>query len=119
MVHYIQFETGRRDDNLLILVEVEQQDISSSGPIKAGIKDNLKGVIATAQTTLSEAVKCAVHQNVSIFVDAVESLPDPPTEVEISFGLKMTGEIGNVAIGKTAGEANYTVKLAWKQTPRK
>jgi hypothetical protein len=34
--------------------------------------------------------------------------------MEISFGLKATGEAGNVAIGKAGSEANFTVKLVWK-----
>jgi hypothetical protein len=34
--------------------------------------------------------------------------------LEISFSLKATGELGNVAVGKAGGEANYNVKLVWK-----
>ncbi|MEW5870666.1 MAG: CU044_2847 family protein [Chloroflexota bacterium] len=35
-------------------------------------------------------------------------------EVEVSFGLKTIGEVGNFAVGKAGVEANYTVALKWK-----
>jgi hypothetical protein len=34
-------------------------------------------------------------------------------EVEVSFGLKTTGKLGNFAIAEVGVEANYTVKLKW------
>jgi len=37
--------------------------------------------------------------------------------VELSFGLKATGELGNIAIAKASGEANFTIRLLW--TPDK
>ena len=38
-------------------------------------------------------------------------------EVEISFGLKAMGELGNFAIGKLGTEANYQVTLKWSNKP--
>jgi len=40
-------------------------------------------------------------------------------EVEVKFGLKATGEVGNnmFAIGKAGMEANYEVTLKWKKDP--
>ncbi|OQY43807.1 MAG: hypothetical protein B6242_14000 [Anaerolineaceae bacterium 4572_78] len=37
-------------------------------------------------------------------------------EVNVSFGLKTTGEAGNFIIGKVGLEANYTVTLKWNNT---
>jgi hypothetical protein len=118
MTRYIQFQTDDAD-NFSILVEVDQQEvIPPPGLVKAGIQKNLEGAIAMAQTTFAAAIKGVIQHNVQAFIEAVHSLPEPPTEVEITFGLKATGEMGNVAIGKTGGEVNYTVKLAWKQVPK-
>ena len=36
-------------------------------------------------------------------------------EMEVTFGLVMTGEVGNVAVGKAGAESNYTVTLKWTQ----
>ena len=117
MSNYIQFETDS-SDSPQILIEVEEEEVApTDGLVKVGVRDALKGAVATAQNTFSTAIKTAIRQNVQVFMEAVNELPDPPTEVEISFGLKATGEAGNVAIGKLGGEVNYTVKLAWKKTP--
>jgi hypothetical protein len=35
--------------------------------------------------------------------------------MEITFGLKATGEAGNLAVGKVAGESNYQVRMLWKR----
>ena len=35
-------------------------------------------------------------------------------EVEISFGLKAMGELGNFAVGKSGAETNYKVTLKWR-----
>jgi hypothetical protein len=37
-------------------------------------------------------------------------------EVEVTFGLKAVGDLGNFAIGKVGAETNYTVKLKWTNT---
>ncbi|HBL12147.1 MAG TPA: hypothetical protein DD379_12200 [Cyanobacteria bacterium UBA11162] len=118
MARYIEFTTDSENGET-ILVEVDKEEVSPpQGLVKAGIKEKLRDTVGIAQKTFSEAVKTAIKANVQTFIEAVNALPDPPTEVEITFGLKATGEAGNVAIGKTTGEVNYTVKLAWKQLPK-
>ena len=34
---------------------------------------------------------------------------------EVGFGLKVTGEVGNVAVARAGGEANYDVKFIWSE----
>jgi len=38
------------------------------------------------------------------------------SEMEVSFGIKATGELSNFAVGKVGLEANYQVKLIWKKS---
>jgi hypothetical protein len=115
MAHYIQFDSGNEDGEV-ILVEVDGDEIDDEdeGTTKVGIKSFLEGTIALAQKPFSTAIRCAVKHNVEGLIEAVRALPDPPSEVEIAFGLKATGEIGNIAVGKTGAETNYNVKLIWK-----
>jgi hypothetical protein len=115
MAHYIQFQSDTQENDP-ILVEVSKDEISNApqGLVKAG--KSIDDVILSAQSRFSEAIKTSIHQNVQGFMNAINSLPNPPSEVEITFGLKATGEIGNVAVGKVGGEVNYTVKLVWKST---
>lgn len=116
MTKYIQF--GDEKDGA-ILVEVDEEEIPSKeeGVVKVGVKDVLHNTVAVAQNTFYTAIKQAIHYNVQGLMDAVHSLPEPPNEVEINFGLKITGEAGNVAVAKASGETNYTVKLSWKKAP--
>lgn len=116
MTRYIQFNVEDEDIST-ILVEVDEQEVAPPpGLVKAGTLG--EGMVAIAKNTFAKAIKGAIQHNVLVFLEAVHSLPEPPTEVEITFGLKVTGEVGNIAIGKTGGETNYNVKLAWKQAPK-
>jgi len=116
MTKYIQFESGDENGGT-VLVEVDEEEVSlsSEGLVKVGIKEVLHNTVAVAQNTFSNAIRKAIQYNVQGLIDAIHSLPEPPSEVEINFGLKITGEAGNVAVGKAGGEVNYTVKLSWKQ----
>ena len=116
MAHYIQFKTA---DGESVLVETEVAEVTvQPGIVKAGLGDKIQEAVATAQDTLEDAMRRAIRHNAQAIIEAVQSLPRRPTEVEITFGLKATGEIGNVAVGKAGGEVNYTIKLAWKPEPQ-
>lgn len=41
-------------------------------------------------------------------------LPSAPAAVEITFGVKLSTELG-AFVAKASGEANFTVKLAWSK----
>lgn len=112
MTSYLRFEAP---DGATILLEAEDDELGEhSGTQKAGLKENLRGGVAVAQETFDKAVSQALNVNARAFINAVRGLADPPDEVEISFGLKATGEVGNFVITKISGEMNYGVKLAWK-----
>jgi Trypsin-co-occurring domain 1 len=113
---YIAFETEERST---VLVEVEEQEVRSQGGVsKAGlkeVKDWAQTHIARANTKFDVAVQNAVKENVRPFVKTVQDLAKETeaVEMEITFGLVMTGEIGNVAVGKAGAQSNYTVTLKW------
>lgn len=110
--HYVQFTTA---DGQTMLVEADVTDVTPPpGVVKAGIGDKLKETIATARDSLDQAMRRAVSCNAQAIIEAVQSLPRPPTEIEITFGLKVTGEAGNIAVGKVGSDINYQVRLAWK-----
>jgi hypothetical protein len=85
---------------------------------KAGLGDWVKKNVVKAETKLDEALQSAVKENVRPFLKTAQDLAEEirAVEMEVSFGLVMTGEVGNVAVGKAGGEANYTVTLKWTQT---
>jgi hypothetical protein len=116
MANYIQFTT---EDGGTVLVEVEEEEVSPRGGVsKAGLVDKIKTNIAKADSKLDEAVQNAVKQNVRPFVKSAQGLAEETraVEMEVTFGLVLTGEVGNVAVGKAGLQSNYTVTLRWKQT---
>ncbi len=121
MANYIQFESDE-EDGAVILIEVDSEDVEvvKGGSVKAGLRDNVKdgvkSAISIAAKPLEAAMRAAIRYNVQGLMKAVRDLPDPPSEVEVTFGLKATGEASNIAVGKAGSEANYNVKLVWKSS---
>jgi hypothetical protein len=117
MARYIEFATGTGSP---ILIEVDDDEVEPPpGVAKAGLLDRKsRKTIATAQESFDAAVKTAVHQNVNSLTAAVGGLAEPPSEVELTFGLTAPGEVGNIAVARLVGEANFTVRLAWKAAGR-
>jgi hypothetical protein len=118
MTSYLRFssEEGETSDVLVELGAVE--DLAVAGEQNAGLRQwarNQAGeAVAVAQSGFEQAVRRAVSLNVRAFLIAAAALEQPPAEMEIIFGLKATGEVGNLAVGKVAGESNYQVKMVWR-----
>jgi hypothetical protein len=111
MTDYIQFTT---EDGATILVEAAEKETIQPGVVKAGLKQEAEKAVAQAQATFEQGLEIVRH-NATAFIKKVRGLSDPPDEVEMTFGLKATGELGNFAVAKASAEANYTVNLKWKR----
>jgi hypothetical protein len=106
MARYIEFSTS---DGYTILVEVEQEEVSPpQGVVKAGVREAAQKSVAVAQTAFEDAVEQVVRHNAEALIKSVRNLREPPDELEVTFGLKATGEEGGT-------ELNFTVKLLWKR----
>jgi hypothetical protein len=113
MADYIQFTSA---DGNTLLVEVDEGEASSQQGIqKAGLREMAGKSVAVAQASFEHAIQQAMQYNAQVFLQSVVNLPILPSEAEITFGLKITGEVGNVAVGKVGGETNYTIRLIWKR----
>jgi hypothetical protein len=111
VTHYIQFTT---EDGSTILVEAAEEEAYQPGVVKAGLKDKVQGAVVQAQATFEDGLE-VVRRNAAAFIKKVRSLSDPPDEMEVTFGLKATGELGNFAVAKAGAEASYTITLKWKR----
>jgi len=103
-----------------VLVEVDGSgSLPVAGEQNAGLRQWAQGqaseAVAVAQSGFEEAVRRAVSVNARAFLAAADALEEPPAEMEITFGLKATGEVGNLAVGKVAGESNYQVRMVWRR----
>jgi hypothetical protein len=113
MARYIEFPTS---DGHTLLVEVEQEEVSPpQGVVKAGLREASQKTVAVAQTVFEDAVDRVVRLNAEALIKTVQNLSDLPDELEVTFGLKAVGEVGNFAIAKGGTELNFTVKLLWKR----
>ncbi|MCL4265787.1 MAG: hypothetical protein KJ069_21415 [Anaerolineae bacterium] len=100
MSRYIEVETPGG----LILAEIDDSE-DLSGIELVGIREKLP--------TFAEA--CAsLKRNADFILNVTGDLA--PDEVEISCGIKVGAEGGNVfwGLAKTSGEATYSITLKWK-----
>lgn len=113
MSYVVEYKDGA---GKVTLVEVEGAPPKPGGDglikVSAGGKKASEAV-AKAQITFEEALE-SVKPSIAGFVAMVDSLATRPETVELSFGLKVAGEVGLFAVAKASGEANYTLKLTWK-----
>ena len=102
MSTYVEYEL---DDGSVLYVEVDEAEQGlvrasreSGEPVRAERKfgDALDGVKKSAQTMMAKFRELRAD------------------EVELTFGLKVAGEVGHFAIAKAGLEANYEVTLKWK-----
>ena len=114
MARYIEYQT---EEGYTILVEVEEEEAAIAKgvmPVSRGIGDKVQDTVEEVQTRFEDAMN-VVRQNAQTIINKVKGLSDPPDEVEVTFGLKAAGELGNFAVAKASAEANYTVKMKWKR----
>ena len=105
MTRYIEFEL---EDGGTVIIEAG--DEPTGGLVKAATPGEM---VEKAKDSFDDAIE-HVRGAAGIIVKKLRSLSDPPDEMEVSFGLKASGELGNIVVGKGGLEANYTVTMKWK-----
>ena len=98
------------EDGTSLLIEVDESE-PISGVVKASRNgEKTLGEKIGEVLDFEKAIAGAKHSITALQKAFEEAKAD---EVEIKFGLKATGEIGNFAVAKTGIEANYEVTLKW------
>lgn len=106
MTTYVEYTL---DDGSSLLVEADED--YGEGIVKAA-RDQEGNQITKTNKRFVEALHGAKVSTLAL----IEELKDLPTnELEITFGLKTTGEAGIFAVGKVGMEANFEVKVKWKR----
>jgi hypothetical protein len=69
-----------------------------------------------AQQSFDASVE-AVRRSADLLVSKLRNLSTPPDELQVTFSLKASGEMGGLTVGKggTAAEANFNVMLKWQK----
>jgi len=116
MARYLKYRTA---DGGVVLVEVEGEALPQEGVVKASrVGDKVRDAVEEVQTKFEDAMD-AVRHNAQTIIAKVEGLSDKPDEVEVTFGLKATGEFGNFAVAKAGAEANYVITMTWKREQKR
>jgi hypothetical protein len=67
--------------------------------------------IEQAQHTLESAID-KIRPAAEVIINRLTSLSQPASEIEITFGLKLSAEVGAL-IASGSAEANYSVRIKW------
>lgn len=97
------------EDGESILIEVDEPE-AAGGVVRAGRPGE---VVARAGQTFESAMD-RIKPAARVVIAKLRSLSDPPDEIEIEFGLKMSAEAGAI-VAVAGAEANYKVTLIWKR----
>lgn len=97
-----------------ILIEAEDENKMTSGFVRSGVGEAAKEAAEQAKQSFDASIE-NVRKSANLLVTKLRDLSEPPDEMEVTFSLKASGELGNIAVGKAGAEANYSVRLKWKK----
>jgi NTP-dependent ternary system trypsin peptidase co-occuring protein len=104
MVRYVQFTLSDGDN---VILETDEA-APPGGVVRAGRpEDSVLPVTEKFEDAAAKALNTA-----RVIMDQVRAWSEGPHQVEITFGLKASGE-GHIIIAKAGLEANFGLKLAW------
>lgn len=111
MASYLKFEL---EDGTIVYVETTDSPKGTSGLIPGS-----RGAEQAAdQAAVSfEKSAGAVRKMASALLEQFRA--DQPDEVSINFGLKASGELGNLIVARGGMEANFNVSIRWRKPDEK
>jgi hypothetical protein len=109
---YVEFALP---DGSTVVIESDEPE---TGITKAAVR-GVGEVTERARETFEQSAENARKSALVILDKVRHGLSDPPDEVEITFGLKASGELGSMVVAKVGVEASYSVTLTWKKEKAK
>lgn len=103
-----QYTAYQLEEGMELLVEVPEGTVMTPRKMTGAPTD----AVWKNEKAFNEAIGPAVQSAKQLLHKLTDMKAD---EVELTFSLTATGELGNFAIGKVGIEAGYTVKLTWKK----
>jgi hypothetical protein len=116
MSKYVEFPL--EGGGAILIESPDEPSKAPTGLVPATRGESLKEMAEQARQSFDASVE-NVRKSADLLVNKLRALSDPPDEMEVSFSLKASGELGNIAIGKAGAEANYTVTLRWRKEEKK
>ena len=107
MSKIVKFDTA----NGPVLIEVANAKGQKASVQKVGLRQDANKVVQSATATFEAALENAFVA-ANTLVDRAASLKIQPQELNIEFGLKISGEMDLFVISGDA-EANFAIKIKW------
>jgi hypothetical protein len=106
------FMTFLLDDGTEVFIEAMEAPKNSPGLIPASRGgEEIEKPVRSFEASLDGVRKMSGAMLKKLRQDLVEE----PSEMEVSFGLKASAEVGGFLVARTTMDANYAVTLKWKQ----
>ena len=86
-------------------------EVDDPGPEFGEERASRRDAIERADQSLDEALR-RIQPAASALLGKLRGLAEPPDEVQIEFGVKLTGKAGAV-LASASASANYRVTLTW------
>jgi hypothetical protein len=93
-----------------VLVEVDEAPL---GPVMRGIVKDQSTLVEKANKTFEDAT-AAVTPTARSLIARLRSVDDPPDEVGIEFGVRLSAQTG-AFIASVAADANFKVSMTWRR----
>jgi hypothetical protein len=108
---FVSFKSGSGN------IQVEVEGLGYTGFEKAS---NTEKLLPEVTKTFESLLETIIIEPAKAFANSLEKLTNQqrPSEAEVSFSAKIVGETGGfiAIIGKAGAEANFMVRLLWKDT---
>lgn len=99
-------------DDEVIIVEV---DATTSGRSQMRGVNQPQAIVEKATVSFDQALN-KLKPAASAIISKLRELAESPDEISVEFGIKLNAAAGAV-VASASVEANYVVKLLWKQPP--
>jgi hypothetical protein len=93
-----------------VLIEVDEPP---AGPTMRGLGKDPSSLVEQADKTFEDAT-AAVTPAARSLIARLRSIDNPPDEVGIDFGVRLSAQTG-AFIASVAAEANFTVSMTWRR----
>ena len=108
MEKYVEFVLR---DGSQIIVETDELAL---GDVNAG----RRMISKIAEGEFGQGVEHA-HKAALIILDKVRDTLEAPYEVEVTFGLKASSDLGMLVVARNGTDASYSIKLKWNRVQLK
>lgn len=111
MASYLKFEL---EDGTIVYIETTDSPKGTSGliPGSRGADQASDHLAVSFEKSIG-----AVRKMASAMLEAFRT--DQPDDVSINFGLKASGELGNLIVARGGTEANFNVSVRWHKEDKK